>query len=347
MKIRPRDLWNAWGRLLRGSTPLLSIEVTRDCPLRCPGCYARTETHSARNNHQARETRGDDLVAAILRIVRRHDPLHLSLVGGEPLLRRRELDILLPQLSQSGIVTMVVTSGVIPIPPAWQSIPRVVVCVSVDGLPAEHDRRRAPATYERILSNIDGRSVNIHWTVVSDCARQPGYIEEYVGFWSAKPEVRHILMSIYTPQRGEHSPQMLTLEDRRRLAASIPGLRSRYPKLLVFDGMARAFLDPPHAPASCLFARMSRAYSSDLTTCLEPCVIGGDPDCLQCGCSIAIALHAIAAHRIAGPMRVGHIIAVTTAAAAAVNAVRGPKERNAEAGPRPTREERDGVASCR
>jgi hypothetical protein len=30
----------AWGRILRGSYPTLSIEITRECPLRCPGCYA-------------------------------------------------------------------------------------------------------------------------------------------------------------------------------------------------------------------------------------------------------------------------------------------------------------------
>ena len=30
----------AWGKILAGYQPNLSIEITRECPLTCPGCYA-------------------------------------------------------------------------------------------------------------------------------------------------------------------------------------------------------------------------------------------------------------------------------------------------------------------
>jgi hypothetical protein len=100
----------------------------------------------------------------------------------------------------------------------------------------------------------------------------------------------------------------------------------RHPKLLMFDAMAAALLEPPAEPRLCLFARMSRAYSSDLATCLAPCVLGGDPDCHQCGCAIAIALHAIAARRLRGPLRVSHLVAVTTGTAAVVNRLRGRRQ---------------------
>jgi hypothetical protein len=33
-------IFSAWGRILAGHTPALSIEITRECPLHCPGCYA-------------------------------------------------------------------------------------------------------------------------------------------------------------------------------------------------------------------------------------------------------------------------------------------------------------------
>ena len=36
---------SAWGRILAGYTPSLSIEITRECPLRCPGCYAYGDDH--------------------------------------------------------------------------------------------------------------------------------------------------------------------------------------------------------------------------------------------------------------------------------------------------------------
>ena len=38
-------IFSAWGRILTGYQPALSIEITRECPLRCPGCYAYGDDH--------------------------------------------------------------------------------------------------------------------------------------------------------------------------------------------------------------------------------------------------------------------------------------------------------------
>jgi hypothetical protein len=43
--ITSRELFTAWGRILVGRVPLLSIEITKECPLRCPGCYAYGGRH--------------------------------------------------------------------------------------------------------------------------------------------------------------------------------------------------------------------------------------------------------------------------------------------------------------
>jgi len=40
-----RGIISAWGRILTGYVPALSIEITRECPLRCPGCYAYGDDH--------------------------------------------------------------------------------------------------------------------------------------------------------------------------------------------------------------------------------------------------------------------------------------------------------------
>ena len=136
----------------------------------------------------------------ILGLVERHDPIHVSLVGGEPLVRHRELSRVLPVLSERGTNAMVVTSAVIPIPREWMALPRVTVAVSVDGLAPDHDVRRRPATYGRILRNIEGRRVNQH-------LQQPGYLEQFLSFWSERPEVNRIWFSVYTPQREECQPK--------------------------------------------------------------------------------------------------------------------------------------------
>jgi MoaA/NifB/PqqE/SkfB family radical SAM enzyme len=248
--------------------------------------------------------------------------MHVSLVGGEPMIRHRELDRILPALSQMGIFTMVVTSGVIPIPAQWMNIPRLRVAVSVDGLPEHHDIRRKPATYQRILQNIDGRKINVHWVITRPMLQRPTYFEEYVSFWSARPEVDHIWVSLYTPQVGEKSPEILPPEDRQRIANELPALARRYPKLLLPQGIARAFVSPPQNPQECLFAKMSVNYSADLQTHVEPCVFGGTPDCSQCGCGISSALHWVQNAKVAGPLRVGHLANASLAVGSTVNRVR-------------------------
>ncbi|MGA8763461.1 MAG: radical SAM protein [Candidatus Sulfotelmatobacter sp.] len=326
--LTPRDLARAWWRVLSGRVPLMSIEITRECPLSCPGCYAYGESHLG-NGLTLRglsDLRGDALVEGVLELVRRRRPMHVSLVGGEPMIRHRELDRILPALSAMDIFSMVVTSAVIAIPEHWMEIPRMRVAVSVDGLPEHHDIRRKPATYERILKNIDGRKINVHWVITRPMLARAGYLEEYVAFWNARPEVDHIWVSLYSPQMGEESVERLTPQDRERIARELPPLSASYPKLLISEGMARAFVSPPKNPQSCLFARMSTNYSADLATHVEPCVFGGNPDCSQCGCSISSALHWIQNAKIAGPLRVGHMVNSALSVGSAVNRLR--KDRN-------------------
>src|ERR1700688_3632651 len=202
--LRPSEMLAAWGRILTGRVPMLSIEITRECPLSCPGCYAYGDSHLSGGVKlsELNDRRGDELVEGVLQLVRKHKPLHVSLVGGEPMVRHRELSRILPALSELGVFTFVGTSAVIPVPLDWMKIPRLRVAVSVDGLPEHHDIRRKPATYERILKNIEGREVNIHWTITRPMLARPGYLEEYVAFWSARPEVNRIWVSGYTPQIG-------------------------------------------------------------------------------------------------------------------------------------------------
>lgn len=308
--LRPREIFTAWGRILTGRIPLLSIEITRECPLSCPGCYAYGDAHLGGevNLRDLSDFRGDALVSGVLGLVRQHKPMHVSLVGGEPLMRHRELSRILPALGEMGVFTLVVTSGVIPIPSEWMKIPRLRVAVSVDGLAADHDVRRKPATYERILKNIEGCEINVHWVITRQMLARPGYLEEYVAFWSARPEVNRIWVSVYTPQIGEESAERLAPADRATLARELPALSRRYPKLLFNEGLANAMLRPPDNPADCIFAKMSANYSADLRSRVEPCVFGGSPDCSQCGCAISSGLHWVRNISVAGPVKVDHFI---------------------------------------
>jgi len=317
--------------ILGGSPPMLSIEITRECPLHCPGCYAYGDSHlgGGVTLRELNDLRGDDLVEGVLALVRKYKPLHVSLVGGEPLVRHRELSRILPALAEMGVFSMVVTSAVIPIPREWMAIPRLTVAVSVDGLPEDHDVRRTPATYERILKNIEGTRVNIHWTITRAAARREDYADEYVSFWDGRPEVSRVWVSLYTPQVGESAAEILTPEDRRAIVGRLSPLRARYPKFLFNDAIARGFLEPPRDPSECLFAKLSVNFSADFKTQVEPCVFGGQPDCSQCGCAISGALHGMRPVKIAGPVTIGHLARVAIGVGSLVNRLRSARFRPA------------------
>jgi MoaA/NifB/PqqE/SkfB family radical SAM enzyme len=295
-------IFSAWGRILTGYTPAMSIEITRECPLRCPGCYAYGDNHlgGELTLRQVRDFKGQELIDGVLALVDRHRPLHLSIVGGEPLVRFRELDTLLPILAKRGIYTQLVTSAVREIPRAWQGLPRFSIVVSIDGLQPEHDVRRAPATYDRILKHIAGHKITVHCTATRQLTSRAGYLDEFLRFWSEQPEVEKIWVSLYTPQIGEVSDERLPPADRERVVGDLFALRLRYPKLALPKGLIEVYASPPDSPDECVFARTTMVFSADLTTKVTPCQFGGTPDCSSCGCIASAGLAAVARHRLFG-----------------------------------------------
>jgi len=302
-------IFAAWGRILSGYTPALSIEITRECPLRCPGCYAYGDDHLGGEVtlRQVRDFKGEELIDGVIALVDRHKPLHVSIVGGEPLVRYRELNTILPLLAARGIHVQLVTSAVREIPGEWRDIERLSVVVSIDGLQPEHDVRRTPATYDRILKHIVGHSITVHCTVTRQQVNRPGYIEDFVKFWSPLREVEKIWFSLYTPQIGEVSEERLRPADRKKIIADLFALRLRYPKLKMPEGLIEAYSEPPRSPDECVFARTTMSISADLTTKITPCQFGGAPDCENCGCLASAGLAAVARHQIFGFIPVGRI----------------------------------------
>src|ERR1039458_6018110 len=222
--MKKSEVLHAWARILAGRMPSLSIEITKECPLRCPGCYAFDAVHlgGATQLSQLSDFQGNDLVARVLALIDEHKPLHVSLVGGDPLVRYRELELLLPQTEARAVHTQVVTSAFRVIPAAWMKFKKLNIVVSVDGLQPEHDARRKPATYERILKNIKGATVNVHCTITSQIAERPGYLDEFLSFWSSQPEVAKMWLSSTAANAAACSTsKTLKPESRKALARGI------------------------------------------------------------------------------------------------------------------------------
>jgi len=299
----------AFGKVVRGYSPALSIEITRECPLQCPGCYAYGEDHlgGAVTLRQVRDFHGSALIEGVLGLIRQHKPMHVSIVGGEPLVRYRELNELLPKMAAMGIHTQLVTSAVRPIPIEWASIPRLAICVSVDGLAPEHDARRKPATYDRILKHIAGHRSTVHSTVTSNKGQREGYIEEFIQFWSGQSATKRIWISLYTPQIGEVSEERLTPVERQQVIFALLSLRRKYPKLDMAPSLIEAYADPPKSPEECAFAKATHCVSADLQRQIVPCQFGGQPDCSNCGCMASAGLPAVARHKLPGGLNLGTI----------------------------------------
>jgi len=311
---------HAGAMILTGRRPTLSIEITKECPLRCPGCYAFDPAHlgGATELRQLSDFKGDDLVARVLAVVDREKPIHLSIVGGDPLVRYRELERILPELDARGIHTQVVTSAFRVIPPEWMRFKRLTVAVSIDGLQPEHDERRKPATYERILKSIAGARVTIHSTITGNVADRPGYLEEFVRFWSEQTSVDKIWISLFTPQRGATGPEILSAAQRAFVVDELLRLGPLYRKLEMPGALVREILSPPKSPAECIFARTTHTLSADLKTKITPCQFGGDPDCSQCGCVASMALAAVGNHRVIGGLTAGHLFRASNQVGAAI-----------------------------
>jgi len=322
--LDPRAVIQAWGRILSGYRPNLSIEITKECPLRCPGCYAYGDEHlgGGVTLRGLSDYKGDELVSRFMALIDRHRPLHVSIVGGEPLVRYRELGQILPQLAERGIHAQVVTSAVRPIPPEWAALRRLQICVSIDGLPPEHDERRTPATYDRILKHIDGHQITVHCTVTRQQARREGYLEEFLRLWQENPHTRLIWFSLYTPQKGEISTERLTAADRARVIADLRRLRQHFPKLQLPDGLLNVYATPPQSPDDCIFAQTTECFSSDLERRITPCQFGGDPDCGNCGCIASAGLEAVGRHKLPGGIRVGRIFYASMQVGRAVERLR-------------------------
>src|SRR5262249_31731310 len=136
-----------------------------------------------------------------------------------------------------------------------------------------------------------GCHVNVHATITHAMLQRPGYIQEFIGFWNARPEVVRIWVSTFTPQIGEQSAEILTPADRKSVTQQLLKAKNDNPKLLINDGIANAILHPPSHPSECMFAKMSTNYTADLQTRVEPCIFGKSPNYSQYDCAISSGLH--------------------------------------------------------
>src|SRR5712675_1081680 len=65
------EILNGWKSVLAGRPPILSIEITKECPLTCPGCYAYGPDHLGGDSilRQVSDFQGQALVDRVIGLV--------------------------------------------------------------------------------------------------------------------------------------------------------------------------------------------------------------------------------------------------------------------------------------
>ena len=282
----------------RGYKPSLSIEITRECPLRCPGCYAYGDDHLGGDvtlragprlqGPGARST-------ASSRSSIEHKPLHVSIVGGEPLVRYRELNDdpaaarRARHLHAARHERRAADSDRVGAASAGcRSSSRSTACSpsTTSGArrrPTIASSSTSPGTRSRCTARSRGSRCSA--TATSRSSSQ---------FWSANAGRRGRSGSACTRRRSARCrPSGCTPDDRERVVADLMALRPRYPKLQMPEGLIErlreAAASRPTSASSRRRRRASRPTSSDAIT---PCQFGGKPDCSNCGCIASAGLGA-------------------------------------------------------
>jgi sulfatase maturation enzyme AslB (radical SAM superfamily) len=198
-----------------------------------------------------------------------------------------------------------------PIPLPWSKLPNLHLVVSIDGLQPEHDRRRSPATYDRILKHIAGHQIIVHCTITRPLLSRAKYLIEFTKFWSARPEVRKVWFSLYTPQEGDTSEERLTPEDRKKAVTQLAQVRHQFEKADIPAHALEGFLRPPSSPDQCIFAQNTTCISADLKTPIVPCQFGGRPVCSECGCMASAGLAVVGKFKVAGLVPVSALFSIS------------------------------------
>jgi hypothetical protein len=210
------------------------------------------------------------LVDRVLALVERLRPVRISLIGGEPLVRRREIGRLLPELDRLGIEVQLATGALLPVPCEYRTWDNLAIVVTVDLF--------HPGTRSRILENISGHNVIVHCNIARPLGNAPGRLDEFAEFWSSRDEVCGIWFSLHA----------LTPANRAGIVNELDLIRRRFPKVDLPNPILSAFLRPPSCPGECALARMTLRVSADFATEAGPCPLGGTRVCSECG-SIASA----------------------------------------------------------
>jgi MoaA/NifB/PqqE/SkfB family radical SAM enzyme len=259
-----------------------SIDVSKECNLRCSHCYFFEQDHSselsvgewmAKLEHLKRTTS------------RREFPFfQCTWVGGEPLIRKE----LIERGRKYFRHNTVVTNGTIPLPD-W---PDVHFYFSIDGDEETHERlRRKKGIYRRAMRNVREHpelEVTIAYCITSQNIH---CIEQAVIDWAEAGAAR-MTFDFYTPIETIEEPLFVPFEVRDRVLDHLIALKRLYGDFFVLPERVFRMMKSDvckRVTDHCLFAEKSFTFGPDGAPKAK-CMMGEKADCDRCGCVVPFYL---------------------------------------------------------
>jgi MoaA/NifB/PqqE/SkfB family radical SAM enzyme len=262
----------------------VSIDVTSLCNLHCAHCYWWEQPHET-------ELDVEEMVGLLAEYRRQHPSIvHASWVGGEPLIRKERIRLLI-EGGKLFPFNHLVTNGTIPFP----DLPGFHINVSLDGTEAYHERQRGKGTYAKIRRHIQTAKQPVALSCVVTRLNET-CLEAFCAEWLAEDRVSGINFSFHTPLTTGDDPIWLTPTERDGVLDRLLALKDRYgDRILLSRAMIAAY-------------RSDRAHEAIGDNCRlkwacvaldaqgkrkEPCVLGPKADCSRCGCVVPFMLRAL------------------------------------------------------
>jgi hypothetical protein len=270
-----------------------SIDVSKECNLRCSHCYFFEGGDGAAPAYGNRpELSIDEWIAKLEHLKRSTSRLEFPFfqctwVGGEPLIRKDLID----RGRKYFRFNTVVTNGTIPLPD-W---PDVSWYISIDGDEETHERiRRRKGIYRRALQHVAERP-NLSVTIAYCITRaNVGCLEQAVIDWS-RAGARDMTFDFYTPIGGMCDTDdglFLPLSERDVVLDRLLALKAIYGDFFVLPERAFRLMKSDvcrKVTDSCLFAKKGFALGPDGVQ-KEKCMMGPKADCDRCGCVVPFYL---------------------------------------------------------
>jgi len=282
-----------------------SIDVTNRCNLRCEHCYFFAEDHE-----NEKELSIEKWVEKLEEMKAAGHPMMLcTWVGGEPMMRKKLIDVGRKYFKHNTIVT----NGTVELPD-WDNCSWVI---SIDGTEEAFSKMRAPGIYQKIKDNVIRHPelrIQISCvltTITADC------IEELVKEWG--PIARGgIIFDFFTPVTNLDEALWLNWSERDRLIDQILALKKKYPGTINMLDSTLDLMRSKNARRvtdNCEFRLRAFALGSTGET-KGKCMMGDNADCDRCGCVVPFHMATLSSRRLMVKEGIKSLLSSKTSAAA-------------------------------